>query len=62
LFPNNIVLDKPLVSLRILLLFGGMNCLAFVYNLIHGIGEKVLCVRDLCHLLINVTYAKNCNI
>jgi hypothetical protein len=38
LFLNNIVLDKPLVSLRILLLSGGMNCLAFIYNWIHGIG------------------------
>jgi hypothetical protein len=38
LFLNNIMLDRPLASLRILLLSGGMDCLAFVYNLIHGIG------------------------
>jgi hypothetical protein len=38
LFLNNIVLGRPLVSLRILLLSGGMNCLAFIYNMIHGIG------------------------
>jgi hypothetical protein len=38
LVPEQHVLDKPLVSLRILLLSGGVNCLAFVYNLIHGIG------------------------
>jgi hypothetical protein len=38
LFLSNIVLDMPLVSLRILLLSHGMNYLAFVYNLIHGIG------------------------
>jgi hypothetical protein len=38
LFLNNIMLDKPLVSLRILLLSGGMNSLAFIYNMIHGIG------------------------
>jgi hypothetical protein len=46
------------VSLRILLLSSDMNCLDFVYNLIHGIGYKLLCVKDLCHLPINVTYAK----
>jgi hypothetical protein len=34
---NNIVLNRPLVSLRILLLSNGMNCLAFVYNRIHVI-------------------------
>jgi hypothetical protein len=38
LFLNNIVLDRPLVSLRILLLSGGKNCLPFIYNLKHGIG------------------------
>jgi hypothetical protein len=38
LFLNNIMLDRPLVSLRILLLSGGMNRLPFIYNLIYGIG------------------------
>jgi hypothetical protein len=38
LFLNNVMLDIPLVSLRILLISGGMNCLPFVYNLIHEIG------------------------
>jgi hypothetical protein len=38
LFLNNIMLDRPLVSLGILLLSGGMNCLPFIYNLIYGIG------------------------
>jgi hypothetical protein len=55
------MLDSQLVSLRILLLSGGMNCLALVYNLIHGIGSKLLCVSDLCHLPINMIYIKNGN-
>ena len=38
LFLNNMVLDKPLMSLKILLLSGGMSCLTFGCNLIHGIG------------------------
>jgi hypothetical protein len=38
LFLNNIMLDRPLLSLRILLLSGGTNCLPFIYNLIHEIG------------------------
>jgi hypothetical protein len=37
LVPEHIMLDKPLVSLKILLLYIGMNCLAFIYNLIHEI-------------------------
>jgi hypothetical protein len=35
---NNIVLGKPLVSLKILLLSGGMNWLPLDYNHIHGMG------------------------
>jgi hypothetical protein len=38
LFLNNIVLGKPLVSLKILLLSGGMNWLPLGYNHIHGMG------------------------
>jgi hypothetical protein len=38
LVPEQHRVRQPLVSLRILLLSGGINCLAFVYNLIHGIG------------------------
>jgi hypothetical protein len=38
LFLNNIVLGKPLVSLRILLLSGGMNLLPLDYIHIHGMG------------------------
>jgi hypothetical protein len=35
---NNIMLGKPLVSLKILLLSGGMNWLPLDYNHIHGMG------------------------
>jgi hypothetical protein len=35
---NNIMLGKPLVSLKILLLSGGMNWLPLGYNHIHGMG------------------------
>jgi hypothetical protein len=38
LFLNNIVLVKPLVSLKILLLSGGMNWLPLGYHHIHGMG------------------------
>jgi hypothetical protein len=38
LFLNNIVLGKPLVSLKILLLSRGMNWLPLGYNHIHGMG------------------------
>jgi hypothetical protein len=38
LFLNNIVLGKPLVSLKILLLSGEMNWLPLGYNHIHGMG------------------------
>jgi hypothetical protein len=38
LFLNNIMLGKPLVSLKILLLSGGMNWLPLGYNHIHGMG------------------------
>jgi hypothetical protein len=38
LFLNNIVLGKPLVSLKILLLSGGMNWIPLGYNHIHGMG------------------------
>jgi hypothetical protein len=37
---NNIVLGKLLVSLKILLLSGGMNWLPLGYNHIHGMGLK----------------------
>jgi hypothetical protein len=38
LVPNNIVLGKPLVSLKILLLSSGMSWLPLDYNQIHRIG------------------------
>jgi hypothetical protein len=38
LFLNNIILGKPLVSLKILLLSSGMNWLPLGYNHIHGMG------------------------
>jgi hypothetical protein len=38
LVPKQHRVRQPLVSLRIFLLSGGMICLAFIYNLIHGIG------------------------
>jgi hypothetical protein len=38
LFLNNIILSKPLVILKILLLSGGMNWLPLGYNHIHGTG------------------------
>jgi hypothetical protein len=38
LVPNNIMLGKPLVSSKILVLSGGMNWLPLGYNHIHGMG------------------------